>query len=73
MPVVTTTIGLEGIHAVPGQHVLVADNPVDFANCTCKLLEDSSLQEELAMNGRKLAQDKYDWQVVLRMMEAIYG
>lgn len=73
MPVVTTTVGLEGIHAVPDQHVLIADSPIDFANCTGKLLEDISLQKDLAMNGRRLAQEKYDWQVVLRTMEAIYG
>ena len=30
MPVVTTTVGLEGIQAQPGRDVLVADRPADF-------------------------------------------
>jgi glycosyltransferase involved in cell wall biosynthesis len=72
MPVVTTTVGLEGIHAVPGQDVLVADTPVDFADRASELLEDVTLQAKLATNSRKLAEAKYDWQVVLSAMRPIY-
>ncbi len=72
MPVVTTTVGLEGIGGVPDQDVLVADTPADFANCTSELLENVSLQKKLAMNGRELAIRKYDWQAVLSAMRLIY-
>jgi glycosyltransferase involved in cell wall biosynthesis len=72
MPVVTTTIGLEGIHARPEQDVLVADTAVDFAERVIELLEDVSLQEKLSSNGRQLAETKYDWQVVLSAMNPIY-
>jgi glycosyltransferase involved in cell wall biosynthesis len=73
MPVVTTTIGLEGIRAVPNHDVLVADDSDQFANVTVELMRNVSLQEKLASNGRKLAEEKYDWQVVLKSMETIYG
>lgn len=72
MPVVTTTIGLEGIMAEIGQDVLVADAAVDFANRTIDLLKDSSLQEDLSSRGRRLAEIRYDWQVVLSAMDSIY-
>jgi glycosyltransferase involved in cell wall biosynthesis len=72
MPVVTTTVGLEGIQAVPGRDVLVADTALDFANKVLHLLEDFSLREELAKNGRQLAEQKYDWQAVLDSMKQIY-
>jgi glycosyltransferase involved in cell wall biosynthesis len=72
MPVVTTTIGLEGIHAEPGKDVLVGDTETDFANHVSNLLENVSLQEKLSVNGRKLAMTKYDWQVVLSAMKPIY-
>jgi polysaccharide biosynthesis protein PslH len=72
MPVVTTTIGLEGIMAEIGQDVLVADIAVDFANRTIDLLEDSTLQENLSSHGRQLAETRYDWQVVLSAMDSIY-
>jgi glycosyltransferase involved in cell wall biosynthesis len=72
MPVVTTTVGLEGIHGTPNHDVLVADTPADFANCTIELLESPSLQEKLSTNGRELAISKYDWQTVLSAMRPIY-
>ena len=72
MPVVTTTVGLEGIHGTPDHDVIVADDPADFAACTIELLEDSSMQEKLATNGRELATSKYDWQAVLAAMRPIY-
>jgi polysaccharide biosynthesis protein PslH len=72
MPVVTTTIGLEGIDAEIDKDVLVADTAADFANRVCELIEKVTLQGRLAVNGRKLAETKYDWQVVLSAMKPIY-
>lgn len=72
MPVVTTTVGLEGIDAKPGSDVLVADSPNDFAQSTIQLLSDGELQARLSANGRHLAKEKYDWQVVLRQLEEMY-
>ena len=72
MPVVTTTVGLEGIHGTPDHDVIVADTPADFANRTAELLENASLQEKLSTNGRELATKKYDWQAVLAAMRPIY-
>jgi len=72
MPVVTTTVGLEGIHGMPDHDVIVADTPADFANRTAELLENASLQEKLSTNGRELATSKYDWQAVLAAMRPIY-
>jgi glycosyltransferase involved in cell wall biosynthesis len=72
MPVVTTTIGLEGIEAMPGEHVLVEDSIEGFADATLELLENSELAEKLVQKGRQLAEEKYDWQVVLGKMDALY-
>lgn len=72
MPVVTTTIGLEGINAEPGQDVLVADTAMGFADRVIELLENVTLQEKLSANGRQLAETRYDWQVVLSAMKPIY-
>jgi glycosyltransferase involved in cell wall biosynthesis len=72
MPVVTTTIGLEGIDAQPGEEVLLADTPSDFASAVVQLLQDESLQTRLATQGRKLAEENYDWRFVLKQMDTIY-
>jgi glycosyltransferase involved in cell wall biosynthesis len=72
MPVVTTSVGLEGIDAIPGEEVLVADTPEDFAESVTRLLKDEELQARLAFNGRRLAECCYDWKVVLKSMDKIY-
>jgi glycosyltransferase involved in cell wall biosynthesis len=72
MPVVTTSIGLEGIEAQDGREVLVRDASDEFAAAVVRVLEDSELQAHLANNARHLAQRRYDWQVALRKMDAIY-
>jgi len=73
MPVVTTTVGLEGIDARPGEDVLVADTPAAFEAAVVQLLRDPQLQQRLAVNGRRLAEEKYDWPVVLQQMDAVYN
>jgi polysaccharide biosynthesis protein PslH len=73
MPVVTTEVGLEGIHARVGDDVLVADQPETFADCVVRVLEDHELAEKLAENGRKLAETRYDWKIVLRAVEKVYS
>lgn len=72
MPVVTTSVGLEGITARPGEDVLVADNPHDFAEAVVGILKDPAKQAQLASNGRHLAERLYDWQVVLQKLERVY-
>ena len=72
MPVVTTTIGLEGIEAQPEEEILVEDDPVNFAQSVIRLMDDEKLSSRLAENGRALAETQYDWQVVLNRMDPIY-
>jgi glycosyltransferase involved in cell wall biosynthesis len=72
MPVVTTTVGLEGIQAEPGEDVLVSDNPIDFARSVIELLQNRELEGKLSRNGRQLVEQKYDWQVVLENLNQTY-
>lgn len=73
MPVVTTTIGLEGINAVLEKEVLVSDTVTDFSDRVVELLENVDLQERLSVNGRHLAESKYDWQVILKDLGKVYA
>lgn len=61
---VSTTIGAEGLAVKPGEHLLVADQPLDFAACVARLLEDGSLRHHLGDSGRKLAEQFYSWKVI---------
>ncbi len=73
MPVVTTTVGLEGIEARSGEEILVEDDPAGFAQATLRLFEDEALGFSLAEKGRLLAESHYDWQMVLKKMDEIYN
>jgi polysaccharide biosynthesis protein PslH len=73
VPLVTTTVGLEGIDAQHGKQVLVADTAEEFAENVIVLLKDGDLQARLSRNGRHLVEDHYDWKVALKSMNKIYG
>lgn len=72
MPLVTTTIGLEGIDAQHGEEVLVADSAEDFAAEVIRLMGDPDLQAKLAQQGRCLAEQAYDWHVVLKKLDQVF-
>jgi glycosyltransferase involved in cell wall biosynthesis len=60
-PVVGTTIGVEGLEAVAGRHLLVEDEPEAFARAVVMLLADDGTAEALARSGRELIDASYSW------------
>jgi len=72
VPTVTTSVGCEGIEAVPGRHLLVGDDPETFAAQVVRALTDDVLAARLAANGRALVMAKYDESVVgARILSAL--
>lgn len=71
-PVVTTSKVLNSIEAVDGEHLLVADNADIFARQVIKLLQDSNLAGTLALNARRLVEEKYAWERSVENLEEIY-
>jgi glycosyltransferase involved in cell wall biosynthesis len=59
VPLVSTTLGAEGIPVVDGEHILIADEPKSFADAIIRLLEDKSLANKLAKNCHELVKEKY--------------
>lgn len=51
VPVVTTSIGLQGLDLAHGESIMVADEPEKFAECVSMLSEDDELYIRLARNG----------------------
>lgn len=64
VPVVSTTIGAEGIALTHGEHALLADDPEGFAAEVNRLCGDAALAAHLAENGRVLAETTYDWSCI---------
>jgi glycosyltransferase involved in cell wall biosynthesis len=59
IPLVSTTLGAEGIPVINGEHILIADEPEDFANAVIKLLNDKSLANQLALHCYDLVKDNF--------------
>jgi len=60
-PVVTTSIGCEGLEAVDGDNVLIRDDPKSFARAILDVLEDGALRRRLGRSGRATAERLYSW------------
>jgi glycosyltransferase involved in cell wall biosynthesis len=70
--IVSTTLGAEGIEAVPGRDILIEDEPVAFANAVRRLLSDAGLAARIGQSARKLAVDRYGWSGAARTLESFY-
>jgi len=70
--VVSTTFAIEGLRVVPGEHLLVADSPADFAEATTRLLRDESLRKRLSRAGRQFVEAEYSWTSIGRQLAEAY-
>lgn len=62
--VVSTSIGAEGLDVVHGKHLLLADEPIQFAELILRLLKEPASCAELAAQGRDLVDQKYGWAAI---------
>jgi glycosyltransferase involved in cell wall biosynthesis len=73
LPIVTTTMGCEGIAVQPDRDVLIADTPDEFARATLRLLGDRALADELGRHGRELIRSAYDYRAACRPLDEVYA
>lgn len=74
LPVVSTTVGAEGLEVCPGENILIADNPSAFVSSVLGLLSDAKLWKRIAEGGRHLAR-RYNWMEItkpwVRLVETV--
>jgi glycosyltransferase involved in cell wall biosynthesis len=73
LPVVSTSIGAEGLAVRSGEHLMIADSPAEFAKAVVEVLRDRELADHLGSNGRKLVCEKYSWERVGERLLSLYG
>jgi glycosyltransferase involved in cell wall biosynthesis len=71
VPIVSTTVGAEGLSYKDGEDIVMADDPGDFASACVRLLTDDAARHTIAHNALKHVQSKFSWQTVSREFEAI--
>jgi glycosyltransferase involved in cell wall biosynthesis len=63
-PVVSTSKGAEGLGAISGLHLLIADSDEAFADEIVRLVCDSVLSETLGRQARLFVRERFSWQVI---------
>lgn len=71
-PIVSTSIGCEGIRVTAGHNIELEDDPGAFARRVVALLNDPERRRELGGNARRLAESNYAWGPIGKRLEAVY-
>src|SRR5262249_5381475 len=70
-PVVSTTIGAEGLPVKHGENILLADTPAEFANRTLELLTQPLLAQRIGRAARGLVETRHSWATVTDVLEQV--
>lgn len=70
-PVVSTSIGAEGIDCKNDENILIADNNIDFAEQVITLIKDKQKFDSIRKSARKFVEEKYDWHIIGEKMNHI--
>jgi glycosyltransferase involved in cell wall biosynthesis len=73
VPLVSTTLGAEGIPVIDGEHILIADEPEDFAKAIVRLLDDKELARKLAVNCNDLVNKNFSVESLAAEAKKILG
>jgi glycosyltransferase involved in cell wall biosynthesis len=71
-PVVSTSLGAEGLESVAGRHLLIADDPDEFAAAVLRILNEPELAARLGAAGRDLVSESYSWRGTAESLAAFF-
>ena len=71
-PVVSTSVGAEGLGAVDGEHMLIRDTPQSFADAVVEILENPRLGQALGQRGRAWVEKQHAWAHSAALLRAAY-
>jgi len=72
LPIVSTSVGAEGINWQADATIRIADQPDDFACAVINLLQDEIGAQKLAQAGRDWVLEHYNWRQTYRLWDQIY-
>lgn len=69
VPVVTSSLGFEGITATSGSELFVEDAPEQFAQRVIELMRDPKKRTKVVQKARQVIEEQYDWEKNLGRLE----
>lgn len=73
LPVVSTSVGIEGMRSSNGENVAIADDPETFAEAVIRMMRDRGFADRISMGGRETVEQFYDWKRVYPAWDQIYN
>lgn len=70
-PVVSTSIGMEGLDVAPDEHYLCEDDPATLIKATVALLTDATLRNDLSQRARQCVEQKFGHRIAAQVFEQI--
>jgi glycosyltransferase involved in cell wall biosynthesis len=71
-PVLSTSLGAEGLPARDGENIAIADSPDELATRALELLEDPGYADRLGAAGRRTVQEQFSWEHIGHDLLAAY-
>jgi polysaccharide biosynthesis protein PslH len=71
-PIITTSIGAEGIPYSSGKDLMIADSSEDFTQAIIELLNNTSKKQNLQLAARQLAEQTFDYKVIAAHLVDFY-
>lgn len=72
VPVVTTSVGIEGLGAVNEKQALIRNSISDLAEATVMVVKNKNLANKLTKTAKKLVEEKYNWQSIAQKLDKVY-
>ena len=72
IPVVSSSIGAEGLHPEAVENILIADSPIEYVHAIEKLQKSPILRKEMSNKGIQIAREHYSWYAKLTGYEKLF-
>lgn len=72
LPLITTSVGAEGLGAHDGREIIIRNNPGDLADAVVEVLKNPKLAQKIAENAREHVETKFSWPKMADYLDEIY-
>jgi len=74
IPVISTSIGSEGLQVIDGKHLFIAENASEFLQALERIVNDPKKTEKMIKSARELCEKHYDWAIIVdKMIKSLSG
>lgn len=67
-PVISTTLGAEGIDVKPGENIMIGNTPEAFAASCLELIQNTGQRQDIGQRGRRLIEEKYSDRIIAEII-----